>query len=300
MTNSEGRILLPESISILPIYHKNEIRISILRLDQIHPVISGNKLFKLYYYLTDAINSPPKHLITFGGAFSNHLVATAFACKSYGINCTGIVRGDEGETNSPSLISCLKYGMKLRFMNRQRFKKIAENPIGNQLFDAGKNIIIPMGGFGKEGARGAELINNYISEERYTHICVPVGTATTLAGLLLRDRKEKVFAFPALKGLRDINDRLARLGVGSTKRLTVISDFHFGGFARKSKELTDFMNWFYRQYSIPLDFVYSGKMMFGIFNMMDNGFFPPGTNILVIHTGGLQGNRSLLPGVLNY
>lgn len=280
--------------------HKN-ISLFMLRLDEIHKEISGNKLFKLYYFLKRAIATDHKTILTFGGAYSNHLIATAFACKKVGVKSIGIVRGEKPEKLSSTLLQCLDFGMQIKFVDRKFYKVFAEKT-SNELFrtEFGDHLFVPMGGYGKEGAKGASLISDLIPKNQFTHICIPVGTATTLSGLLLAKRKEKIVAFPALKGLNDIPESLAACGVEDSDQLIMINDYHFEGFAKKNDQLLDFMNEFYLQNQIPLDFVYTGKMMFGVMDLLQKGFFSPGSKVLCLHTGGLQGNQSLSKNDLCY
>ncbi len=173
--------------------------ISILRLDKIHPEVSGNKFFKLYYFLQEAVISQRK-IITFGGAYSNHLAATAAACKIYGIDCIGIVRGEKPKNISHTLLFCEKQGMRLEFISRGSYKIRVEKDFEKKLTaNFGEHILIPEGGCSKKGAEGAELISNFYSKPDYTHICTPVGTATTLAGLIKSSLpKQKIIGFSVL------------------------------------------------------------------------------------------------------
>lgn len=302
MKSYDDTILLPEAIPIHSLKEgKRKALVSMLRLDIVHPVVSGNKLFKLYYYLQDVLQTKHKTLLTFGGAFSNHLAATAYICNKLGIKSIGVVRGTQNEGNSSTLRFCIRMGMKLNFVLGDTFRKIGESEqIDTSSYCNGECVVVPMGGYSMTGARGASEILRYIPKGIYSHICVSIGTATTLAGLLRNDREEQLVGFPALKGLNDIDKRLEHLGIKDHRRLSIESEFHFGGFAKKDSSLIGFMNNFYKEFKIPLDFVYTGKMMYGIFHLMDKGFFPEGSNVLAIHTGGLQGNQSLAEGVLCY
>jgi|SRR6185437_642860 len=278
-------------------YEKNNVRIYLLRLDEIHPVISGNKLFKLYYFLEEAKNNPGKKIITFGGAYSNHLAATAFACKEMNTSCIGIVRGERPEMLSPTLLLCLQKGMQLEFISRENYRRINENEFLNELKAAhGDSIIIPEGGFSIRGKDGASLISELFTDKNFTHVCLPVGTATTFAGILEsnKDRSE-IIGFGVLKNFTDLDFRLQQLEVTSHQKYKFNDDYHFGGYSKKTNDLISFMNGFYNQHKIPLDFVYTAKMMFGVNDLVQKKYFASGDKILCIHTGGLQGNNSL-PG----
>ncbi len=161
------------------------------------------------------------------------------------------------------------------------------------------NILIPEGGFSIKGKQGASLISNYFADKNFTHICMPVGTATTFAGMVDGNKSEtRIIGFGVLKNLHDIAERFEKLKVDPSKKYSFIDDYHFGGYAKKTDELLSFINWFYQKHSIPLDFVYTGKMMLGIYSLINKKYFKPGSKILCIHTGGLQGNDSLTKGEL--
>jgi 1-aminocyclopropane-1-carboxylate deaminase len=280
---------------------KRNVNLTIARLDRIHDDVSGNKLFKLHYFVEECLKSLHKTLLTFGGAFSNHLAATAFLCKQKGIKSIGIVRGEEAKILSHTLARCKDLGMILKFISRQDYKDFRNNEedfaVLKNLF--GDATIVPEGGYNAAGANGASLIMIVIEPCKFSHICTPVGTATTLAGLLLKKQiDQEIIAIPVIKNMFDIPERLNYLGVSADKKPIVFGDYHFGGYAKHTKELISFMNLFYAETHIPTDFVYTAKMMFGIYDNIKNGYFKPGSNILCIHTGGLQGNRSLPKGTL--
>ena len=291
------------------VFDKHNISVSMLRLDTIHPVVSGNKIFKLHYFLEEAKKSSHKLVITFGGSYSNHLAATAYACKSVGLKCIGFVRGEKPKNLSHTLQFCLQNGMQLEFINRSSYKKInvRKGSCGEEEFlkaltkKYGDHTLIPEGGFSKNGANGAKLICNYFSLKNFSHVCCAVGTATTLAGLINGSKNEtEIIGFSALKNLNDIDVRLKELKVDAAKKYSFNGDYHFGGYAKKTKELIAFINTFYDDNKIPLDFVYTGKMMFGVYDLINKNYFPSGSNILCLHTGGLQGNESLPEGTLNF
>lgn len=293
--------LLKNPIKIDPIYQKKGVRVDMLRLDLIHPLVSGNKLFKLSEYLYEALRSGHKTILTFGGAYSNHLHATAYACQSLGIRCIGVVRGSALEIDSRTIEDCKKMGMEIHYADRVTFRRIFESAQPDEIKNMfGDCLIVPSGGMGLAGAKGASLIINSVPEDMYSHLCLTVGSATTLAGIMQKERNEKILAFPALKGMNDLEDRLFSMGVSDTNRLSVSAGFHFGGFARRNPELTTFMDNFYLQHQIPLDFVYTGKLMYGISEMIEHESFTDGSRILAFHTGGLQGNRSLPSNTLCY
>lgn len=276
-----------------PLLQQKNIQLTVARLDKIHPIVSGNKLFKLHYFLEEYAAGGYTMIRTFGGAYSNHLVATAFACKKLQIPCSGIVRGEKPAVLSPTLLQCLEYDMKLEFVSREEYSGMANQQVHD------KNMLhIPEGGFHPFGAKGASLIMDGIQEKDPTHICMAVGTATTLAGILQKaGNSQEIIAVPVLKGMEDIKERLDILNGKSTyEQLKIWSDYHFGGYAKKTSGLLDFMNELYAEYHLPTDFVYTAKMMYAVWDAISKNYFPPGSHIVCLHTGGLQGNRSLANG----
>jgi 1-aminocyclopropane-1-carboxylate deaminase/D-cysteine desulfhydrase-like pyridoxal-dependent ACC family enzyme len=284
------------------LYGKNNVRIYLLRLDEIHPVISGNKLFKLYYFLEEAKKNPGKQIITFGGAYSNHLAATAFACKEMKIRSIGIVRGEKSKILSSTLLFCKQQGMKLEYTGRDQYRKINEPEFLHELKKKySDSIIISEGGFSIKGKEGASLITGLFSDKKFSHVCMPVGTATTFAGIIEGiENGSETIGFGVLKNITDIDARLRQLKIVRDKKYKFIGDYHFGGYAKKTDELIFFMNAFYNRHKIPLDFVYTAKMMFGVNDLVGKKYFAEGAEILCIHTGGLQGNHSLSEGTLVY
>lgn len=274
------------------------IHLSVVRLDKIHPVVSGNKLFKLHYFLEEAIALSMSGIVTFGGAFSNHLVATAYICKTYGLKCVGIVRGERPVKLSHTLLACIDYGMNLQFISREQYDKKEEAIFSETLLQQYINyLIIPEGGYHPKGADGAALIAQFIDNST-THICTAIGTATTFAGLLKGAKEnQQIIGIPVLKGLTDLDNRISYL-IKNKHSYQLLDGYHFGGYAKKTTELTNFMNNIYSKYNLPTDFVYTSKMMFAIFDGIDNGFFKKGSKITCLHTGGLQGNDSLPKGTL--
>ena len=301
-----AKMLFPHSVIKIDrleeeLFVKKQVSLSVLRLDAIHAVISGNKLFKLHYFLEIAQEQGNAGIITFGGAYSNHLVATAYACKKSGIRSIGIVRGEKPMQLSHTLINCMDYGMQLQFISRGEYRhKTTPGSVAGyeELFPG--YLVVPEGGYHPRGASGAALIMNYVPAE-ISHIACAAGTATTLSGLLMgAGRHQKIIGFPVLKGITDLSQRISHLTgrVYSSEQLQVMDGYHFDGYAKKTPELVNFMNRLYETHRLPTDFIYTGKMMFGIYDCIRNDLFEKGSNILCLHTGGLQGNLSLAPGAL--
>jgi len=277
-------------------FGENGIELKIARLDKINPVVSGNKIFKLHYFLEEFKSSGLNSIATFGGAYSNHLVATAFAAHALAVPSIGFVRGDE--VLNDTLNECQGYGMKLVFLGRSNYSEIANEPsLLSEIYPG--SYFIPEGGYHPLGAKGASLILDELSGEHYTDICTAVGTATTLAGLV-RDQSKKVHAVPVLKGMNDLRARLQYLNGKTSSNLNIWDEYHFGGYARPTKQLFEFMNWLYKEFHLETDFVYTAKMMFGVIDKIKKGYFPLGSSVMCLHTGGLQGNRSLDKDVLDF
>lgn len=277
---------------------EKNIHLSVLRLDKIHPVISGNKLFKLHYFLQEAVQYSLPGMVTFGGPYSNHLVATAFACKTLGLQSVGFIRGEKPAVLSPTLLACEQYGMLLQFISRTDYALKESTDFLNEINTKWPGYtIIPEGGYGPKGAAGGALIIKYVPINT-THICTAIGTATTFAGLVAgAQTKQQVIGIPVLKGMHDIAERVAFL-TDTTHPFELLDGYHFGGYAKKTPELLQFMNQLFDQYKIPTDFVYTAKMMFAIVDKIEKGYFAEGSNIVCLHTGGLQGNQSLPAGTL--
>jgi 1-aminocyclopropane-1-carboxylate deaminase len=271
------------------VYGDPTIRWDILRTDLIHPICSGNKFFKLKYYLIDAIQKNNTTIITAGGAWSNHIVATAFAARTCGLRSVGLIRGEKSETPSDTLSEASDLGMDLRYISRVDFGTLTEPEPGE--------YYIPAGGYGETGAKGAGEMLDYAEGHHYTHIICASGTGTMLAGLTLAAPGKRVLGVAVLKH-NDLGREAGKLI--EREELEIIHDYHFGGYAKKTDELLAFMNEFFRTTGIPTDFVYTGKLMYAVKQLIQKQFFPPGSRILTIHSGGLQGNKSLKKGELVY
>ncbi len=276
------------------------------RDDQIHPKVSGNKWRKLKYYLEDFRKSGKEVILTFGGAFSNHLAATAALGKMTGIPTKALVRGEEVSSN-PTLDFCRNCGMEIEAIPRKRYDS-KDDPEFLKMMEETlpKVYIIPEGGKGVLGMRGcADIVKELPGG--LDVICCSGGTGTTMAGMLTADYPAQFELYPALKGgiflkraidgyLADYQRAFSTKGHGKKvrmERLSIVENYHFGGYGKTRPELIDFMNDFYDRYGIPLDPVYTGKMMFGIMEGLEQRKWEPGTKIVAIHTGGLQGIKGM-------
>ena len=274
---------------------QNRVHLDVLRLDEWHPVVSGNKWFKLQHYLQEAKEKGFASIATFGGAYSNHIVATAFACKETGLPSIGIIRGEKPKQLSHTLVNAEAYGMQLQFVSREAYRE--KETIKASLPDV---YWIGEGGYGELGARGAADILPLADDwETYTHIVCAVGTGTTLAGLIKRALPHQtIIGFSALRNNTGIEEEINKLLSESEKAKPwlIVHDYPFGGYAKYNAALLDYMNEVWQQYQLPLDFVYTAKAFYGLQDMIEKeDIFNAGSRILFIHTGGLQGNESL-PG----
>lgn len=270
------------------------ISAAILRLDLLHPIVSGNKMFKLKHFLAAAKNSEKKGIITFGGAFSNHLVAAAYAAKINNLESIGYVRGEAPEKLSHGLMDCIAYGMQLEFMSRESFDAIDAAQFSNTY---PKHLIIPHGGYGRMGMLGAQEIMEIPGVEAYDTVLAACGTGTMAAGLIAGlQPHQQLILVSVLKNNFSVMDEINQLLFEeeiTKKRFDIRFDFHMGGYAKKNALLFRAMNDFYRIHHVPTDFVYTGKLVQAFYQMMKEGAFATNSKVLLIHSGGLQGNRSL-------
>jgi 1-aminocyclopropane-1-carboxylate deaminase len=255
-----------------------------------HPQISGNKFRKLKYNLIEFKNQNQNILLTFGGAFSNHIAAVASAGKQYNFSTIGIIRGEElidKVESNPTLKFAQDCGMVLKFISREAYRHKSSAEFLRQLKqEFGDFFLLPEGGTNVLAVKGCEEILT-VDDAKFDYICCPVGTGGTISGLINSSGiHQKILGFPALKG-DFLQEEISKFATKSNWKL--ILDYHFGGYAKINPELISFINSFKNNYNIPLDPIYTGKMMFGIFDLVEKGFFPEGSKILAIHTGGLQG-----------
>jgi 1-aminocyclopropane-1-carboxylate deaminase len=276
------------------LYQKKYVSVSIKREDLLHPVISGNKFRKLKYNIFEAKKQIQDTLLTFGGAYSNHIAATAYAGKYFGFKTIGVIRGDELGKNisktlqtNPTLKYASENGMKFKFVSRSDYRNKTEQYfIENLKKELGDFYLIPEGGTNNLAVKGCEEILNKQDTE-FDYICVASGTGGTISGIINSSNKNQIIlGFPALKG--EFLDAEIQPYI-KNKNYKWITDFHFGGFAKINNELIRFINDFYKKFNVPIEPIYTAKMFYGIEKLIDSGYFKPKTKILAIHTGGLQG-----------
>ena len=259
-----------------------KVRILVQREDLIHPSISGNKWRKLKYNLLEAKQKGYVKVLTFGGAFSNHIVATAAAATEMKMQSVGLIRGEECLPLNPTLAQAKVFGMSFRYIDRQTYREKSKIDWGQEF---PKCYIIPEGGTNPLAIKGCEEIIRNID---FDVVCCACGTGGTIAGIINSLKpQQKAIGFPVLKGGNFLKNEIQQYVSSSNWELCL--DYHFRGYAKVNKNLIDFMNSFKKTYDIPLDPLYTGKLFFGVFDLIKKDYFPEGTTILLIHTGGLQG-----------
>jgi len=271
-----------------------DVELTIKREDKIHADISGNKYRKLKYNLISAKENDFDTLLTFGGAFSNHIAATASAGAEFGFKTIGIIRGNELKDkilDNPTLKFAQKCGMKFKFVTRELYRNKTDSKFLNDLKKEFGNIyFLPEGGTNELAIKGCEEILTDI-DDLYNFVCVAVGTGGTISGLINSSgTHQRILGFPALKG--DFLSKEISL-LSSKDNWSLIPEYHFGGYGKINSALITFINQFKQETKIPLDPIYTGKMLFGIVDLIKKGYFLKGSKILVIHTGGLQGIKGM-------
>ena len=280
-----------------PEFNHHKVELWIKRDDLLHPIISGNKWRKLKYILNQALFLQTDTLISMGGAYSNHLHALAFAGKALGVKTIGLVRGEAPRQLNPTLQDLQAWGMELRFISRSDYQQLRNYKSHDSLpgLQAGQ-YWLPEGGAIELALQGiAESIAEITCD--YASLVTACGTGATLAGLIAHaPASVQILGVAALKGAdflaQDVQQLLNTQGV-NRNNWDITQDYHFGGFAKSKPVLPAFIQTFQNQHGIPLEPVYTGKTLFAVFDLLERGYFKPGQRIIVLHTGGLQGNRSL-------
>ena len=301
------------------LFIQNNIFVDILRLDLAHPLLQGNKYYKLKYNLKEAKNQQKTTLLTFGGAFSNHILATSFAGKIYDFKTIGIIRGEETLPLNDTLKVAKENGMNLFYVDRATYqqknkpdftntlkelltKKIKEN---DSFVDFSDIYIIPEGGSNDLAIQGTSEILEDEAFNKYSHVCVCAGTGGTLAGIvagkyLYQREKQRIISVSVLKNgsfLREevnnflknaISESIFKTSFEDLDKFSLILDYHFGGYAKNKPELALFIENFTKKHKIPLEFVYTGKLFYAIFDLIKKQYFSENSRLLIIHTGGLR------------
>lgn len=267
-----------------------EYTLYIKRDDLLHPHVSGNKFRKLRYNLKKAKEENYSALLTFGGAFSNHILAVAAAGKEQGMKTIGVIRGEElcdKIADNPTLLKAQEFGMVFEFVSREIYRTKNEASFIQYLNQKyGRFYLLPEGGTNDLAVKGCEEILEE-SDIEFDFVCCAVGTGGTISGIINSSKVgQQVLGFPALKG-DFLTEDICKFVTKTNWEL--VTDYHFGGYAKVTEELVLFINDFYQKYQVPLDPVYTGKMAFGVLDLMQNKKIPKGSKILMIHSGGLQG-----------
>jgi 1-aminocyclopropane-1-carboxylate deaminase len=273
-----------------------DVKLDVLRLDKIHPVVSGNKWFKLKYYLQQAIEKNNTAVATFGGAFSNHILATAYACYKLHIKSVGFIRGEAPKNYSQTLLDAQALGMQLKFVSRKTYQNKQEIIQANDAL-----YFIPEGGYGITGVEGAKEITQSIPDfSTYNYMVCAVGTGTMLSGIITKaSSTQECIGISVMKNNASLQNEInSLLQTHTSANFNLLHDYHFGGYAKYTTALIDFMNSIWKEHQLPLDFVYTAKALFAVYELIKKEYFIPRSKILFIHSGGLQGNRSLKQGTL--
>ncbi len=274
-----------------PLLKEKEIRLFIKRIDQIHEHVSGNKWFKLKYNLLEAKRKKAVSILTFGGAYSNHIAATAYLAKEKGFSSVGVIRGEECLPLNPTLDFAVGQGMRIYYVSRSNYRlKHAVGFLNKLKVKFGDFYLIPEGGTNKLAIKGAADILE--TNDTQDYICCAVGTGGTIAGVINSiNKNQQVIGFPAIKGSVLLKNNIKSWT--ESRRWELVDSYSFGGYAKLTKEIVDFINNFYETQKISLDAIYTGKMMFGIMDLVAKDYFQKGSKILAIHSGGLQGNKGM-------
>ncbi|MEF3073545.1 pyridoxal-phosphate dependent enzyme [Methylobacter sp. Wu1] len=275
-----------------PLLERHEIELWIKRDDLLHPVISGNKWRKLKYILDQVLSSGAHTIISMGGAYSNHLHALAYAGHELGLKTIGLVRGEQPDALNPTLADLQNWGMELKFVSRSDYRALRHYKGWQDLLGIEpQQYWLPEGGAQALALKGVAELVQEISIP-YDVLCVPCGTGTTLAGIVEAvPENVAVIGFAALKNANFLTGDVESLLSRPYTNWQINLDYHFGGFAQVDAELMNFIAAFELKAPISLEPVYTGKMLYGLYDLIAKGYFKPGQRIIAVHTGGLQGKR---------
>jgi 1-aminocyclopropane-1-carboxylate deaminase len=262
------------------IFSEKNVEVFVLRLDLIHPQISGNKWFKLKYNLEEAKKQGYHTILTFGGAFSNHIHAAAVACHQAGFQSIGVIRGEKNSEHNFTLSEAKNYGMDLHFVSREDYRRKDQTDFIARLKEQfGDFYLIPEGGDNKSGEKGCGEI--LPEQNDFDYIVCAVGTGTTFRGIKNSLKPaQKLIGISVLKGHGDLNSQDG-----------IIAGYHFGGYAKHTPELLSFKEQFENETDVPLDYVYTSKLFYAVNDLILKGKIPENSKVLVVHSGGLQGNK---------
>ena len=295
---------LPLTQIQLPELSEKGIRLWLLRLDQTHPYISGNKWYKLKYNLEFAVDNGYRTVLSFGGAYSNHIHALAWAANEASLNSIGVIRGEPEYAANPTLSDAQEWGMQLKFVSRQDYRLRQDPDYIQQLCNSLPEslqpvLVIPEGGSNKLAVKGCREI---LSEQVLQHVkpdqvILACGTGGTLSGVAVSQPTLDILGIPVLKNAaflyEDIRNLIQSSGEIDPQNWTLDLDGHFGGYAKCPPDLTDFIQRIESECGVPLDQVYTAKMLLRTLQMIKQDLIKPDSTLLALHTGGLQGKRSV-------
>jgi 1-aminocyclopropane-1-carboxylate deaminase len=281
--------------------NSNLFSFAVARLDRIHPYVSGNKYFKLKYNLQKVVRENKQGIVTMGGAYSNHLAAAAWACSENKLTSVGIIRGDLPQPLNKTLLFCKEHGMQLIPVSRNQYHRSSAD-VQAIITAYPQLLFVPEGGDNAEGLQGcAEILSHIENVESFSHIICCMGTGTTFQGISkAAATHHTVIGVPVLKIKEQDRTFFQQQYINhSAAAKQVILFNHAGaGYAKTSEQQLDFMNSFYQQTTIPTDIVYTSKLMQTVIQLAEENYFTTTDKVLVLHTGGLQGNNSVTAGRL--
>ncbi len=287
-----------QDITAHPLLRKAGVRLLLKREDLNHPTISGNKWWKLKYNIAEAVSAGHNTVLTFGGAYSNHIYATAAAAKAAGLRSIGIIRGEETLPLNPTLTFATSAGMILDYVDRQAYRrKEAPEFVDDLQRRWGRAYVIPEGGTNELAVKGCEEFGRIIDAVSTDYICLPVGTGGTIAGIIRGvSPSKKVVGISVLKDGHFLEDAIKEhlrshsSEDGSLVHWELMTEYSYGGYGRRNQTVTDVLRSISAELNIDLDFVYTGKMMSAVIDLIAKGYFQRGQTVMAIHTGGLQGH----------
>ena len=291
------------NIQAIPSFSQSQ-KVDLLRLDTLHPIVSGNKFYKLRFYIELALEKGVSTVASFGGPYSNHIVALAYTAKDAGLKSIGYIRTNEDEPMTPSLKEAKAFGMELVYLGRTDFQ--SKKHIVLQSSESNTDCyFIDEGGYGTIGAKGAATIFTENDTAHYDYIVCAIGTGTMLAGCInAASPNQKIIGISVLKNEGSIEAEINALLLDNNYKnyqpYSLLHQFHQGGYAKTNPAMIAFMNRLWDTEKIPTDIVYTSKLLFGVEQLIQENYFEKDTSILVIHSGGLQGNRSLPEGTLKF
>jgi 1-aminocyclopropane-1-carboxylate deaminase len=269
---------------------ERNINLYLKRDDLIHPEISGNKWRKLHLNIDFALKNGYSKILTFGGPWSNHLHATFAASQLYDFDLIAVVRGEKPQYTSDVLTQMEENRTEIYYITRKEYDEIKYQAVVPKFILDKSVFVIPEGGCNEWGRKGSESIVDELQSINYDLVCIPAGSGTTASGILRKLSSEKMLkVFAPFKKEDALFSRISESG----SNFDFITEFHFGGFAKHNQELIDFVEKFKQEHQIQLDYIYNGKMMYGIFEKIKRGDFLPNSTIVAVHTGGVQGNRGI-------